>query len=289
MRKTTTLSKFAKESFLVACQSKERSVVFSWVQAQTHRTRETMMRRSCFVILVVCTFGMVSHAQQSQGGDSQGSSTPPLNVNQIAIRRWYAANTAPTQFSTGGNGPRAVAFDGANIWVANLIDDTVTKLRASDGVTVGTFPVGRNPIGLAFDGANIWVANFSENTVSKLSASDGSTMGTFPVGTKPVDVAFDGANIWVTNQGTSNNVIKLRASDGALLGTFAVGSAPQFIAFDGVNVWITNQGSDNVTKRRASDGTLLGTFSVGSSPFGIGFDGANIWVASVNSGTVAKL
>jgi hypothetical protein len=36
----------------------------------------------------------------------------------------------------------------------------VSKLRASDGALLGTFAVGTNPSALAFDGANIWVANF---------------------------------------------------------------------------------------------------------------------------------
>jgi DNA-binding beta-propeller fold protein YncE len=43
----------------------------------------------------------------------------------------------------------------------------VTKLRASDGANLGTFPVGTEPYGVAFDGANIWVANSISNTVSK--------------------------------------------------------------------------------------------------------------------------
>jgi DNA-binding beta-propeller fold protein YncE len=49
----------------------------------------------------------------------------------------------------------------------------VTKLRASDGVVLGTFPVGNAPAGIAFDGANIWVANLS-NSVTKLRASEGT-------------------------------------------------------------------------------------------------------------------
>ena len=35
------------------------------------------------------------------------------------------------------------------------------------------FAVGNIPIGIAFDGANIWVANSSSGTVTKLRASDG--------------------------------------------------------------------------------------------------------------------
>ena len=52
-----------------------------------------------------------------------------------------------------------MAFDGANIWVANPLLNTVTKLRASDGAALGTFPAGPFPYGVAFDGANIWVVN----------------------------------------------------------------------------------------------------------------------------------
>jgi DNA-binding beta-propeller fold protein YncE len=69
-------------------------------------------------------------------------------------------------FAVGTN-PIAVAFDGANIWVANF-GGNVTKLRASDGTVLGTFAVGTNPFGVAFDGANIWVTNQGSSTVSKL-------------------------------------------------------------------------------------------------------------------------
>ena len=66
-----------------------------------------------------------------------------------------------------------MAFDGANIWVANSgssAGNTVTKLRVSDGACVGTctFTVGTGPYGVAFDGANIWVTNNTSGNVTKL-------------------------------------------------------------------------------------------------------------------------
>jgi DNA-binding beta-propeller fold protein YncE len=63
-----------------------------------------------------------------------------------------------------------VAFDGTNIWVANNSDNTLTKLLASTGATLGTFTVGAAPVGLAFDGANIWVANQGSSSVTKIPA-----------------------------------------------------------------------------------------------------------------------
>jgi YVTN family beta-propeller protein len=67
-----------------------------------------------------------------------------------------------------GSNPWGVAFDGANIWVANSGSNNVTKLLAATGALLGTFPVGSNPKAVAFDGANIWVANWGSKSVSKL-------------------------------------------------------------------------------------------------------------------------
>jgi DNA-binding beta-propeller fold protein YncE len=94
------------------------------------------------------------------------SPTTSANPMQIALLRWYECIQTDDTYPVGSH-PFALAFDGANIWVANSLDDTVTKVRASDGSLVGTYPVGRWPNALAFDGANIWVVNSGNNTVSK--------------------------------------------------------------------------------------------------------------------------
>ena len=67
-----------------------------------------------------------------------------------------------------GSEPNNLAFDGTSIWVTNFLDNTVTQLRATDGLRLGTFPTGHSPVGVAFDGANIWVSNHNDDTVSKL-------------------------------------------------------------------------------------------------------------------------
>src|SRR5437016_1145142 len=69
----------------------------------------------------------------------------------------------------------------------------------SPNVTVQSFPVGNRPEGLAFDGTSIWVVNEFDNTVTKLRASDGTIEGVFAIGREPKYLAFDGANIWATN------------------------------------------------------------------------------------------
>ena len=218
---------------------------------------------------------------------SDGAAVPPGRTpQQIATLHWYAA-ADQTTFPVGSS-PYGVAFDGSNIWVTHSIGGIVTKLRASDGVTLGNFAAGASPFGVAFDGSNIWVANYSTNIVTKLRASDGATLGAFPVGTGPYSVAFDGSSIWVPNF-LSNNVTRLRASDGVNLGTFAVGTSPVGVAFDGSNIWVSSFQDNRVTKLRASDGANLGSFAVGASPEGVAFDGSSIWVSNFQDNSVTKL
>lgn len=256
----------------------------------------------------------------------QGPQGLPYNPAQVALLRWYPINQT-TNFTVGnatdgmafdgaamwvvsngdntvikirasdgavlgtfpvGSKPGFAAFDGANVWVTNSQSQSVTELRASDGTVLGTFTVGNGCNGIAFDGANIWVANHSDNTLTKLQASNGSVLGTFAVPASPEELAFDGANIWVSLD--SGVALKILASNGSIQGTFSVGNQPRALAFDGANVWITNSSDNTVTKLRASDGSLLGTFSSGGvGVVAITFDGFNVWVANFNSGTVTIL
>jgi hypothetical protein len=157
-----------------------------------------------------------------------------FNPLQVALLQWYPANLT-TRFVIVGTGPAGVAFDGANIWVANHTSNSITKLQANDGTVLGTFAAGNGPQVAAFDGANIWIADYLGNNVTKLRASDRVLLGAFDVGSGPQGVAFDGANGWVTNTG-SQTVSKLRAADGTLLGTFPVGLDPTFVACDGTSI-----------------------------------------------------
>jgi hypothetical protein len=207
------------------------------------------------------------------------SSVPLVNPQQVALLKWYEANT-----STSFNLPTiavGAAYDGANIWVAHYDGgNIVTMVRANDGAILGSFPTGSQPYGVAYDGANIWVANSNGGTVTKIRASDGAVLGTYPAGSGPRRLVFDGANIWVANW-DDDSVTKLRASDGVMLGTYPVSGHPHGIAFDGKDIWVTNTDSNTVTKLKGTDGSLLGIYPLGgaSGPNSLAFDGTSIWAA----------
>jgi YVTN family beta-propeller protein len=231
--------------------------------------------------------------------------TADILQSRAALLQWYPQTLSLPNITN----THSACFDGANVWVTSYDSNTASKVRATTGKVLGTFPAGSGAAGCAFDGANIWVADFLSGTVTKINASSGATVGTFSTsGVNPYDVIFDGTYIWVSNNG-SGTVAKIVPASGTLVSTYSVGASyphsmafdgtyiwvtvqantPWGMAFDGVNIWVTDNGSDTVTELLASSGAVEATITVGSSPVAVTFDGIYIWVGNEGSNTLTKL
>jgi S-layer family protein len=151
-----------------------------------------------------------------------------------------SVNTVTTGFSQ----PLGIIYDGTNIWVTDVGDNTLKKLD-SNGNIVQTISVGLFPSFPVFDGTNIWVPNRIQHTVSVVRATGilaGTVLATLTgngLG-NPVAASFDGERILVTNF-TANSISLWRASDLTPMGTFSTGasSGPEGACSDGLNFWIT--------------------------------------------------
>ena len=136
------------------------------------------MKKVLFVAVLIAliggsVFGAISTANAAKAIPMPTPTARSANTLQIALLRWYEANQSDITYPAGALTPWGICFDGANIWVTDARYDsrTVSKLRASDGASLGTYTVGTGPQGVCFDGANIWVTNSGDNTVSKLSST----------------------------------------------------------------------------------------------------------------------
>jgi outer membrane protein assembly factor BamB len=96
-----------------------------------------------------------------------------------------------------GTDPQGIAFDGANMWVANQKSNNITKLRVSDGAVLGTYTTASQSSNVVFDGTYIWVS--CTGSVVKLNAANGALIAKYSAG-GPYGVAFDGADVWVSNE-----------------------------------------------------------------------------------------
>jgi S-layer family protein len=154
---------------------------------------------------------------------------------------------AATTIATGFTQPRAIVFDGVNIWVTDT-SAGLLKLDAS-GAILQTVAIV-SPVGVVFDGANIWVTNnFAELTVVRTST--GAVLATLSGnGLNGVSAAaFDGQRVLATNVAGSS-VSLWKAADLTPLGSFSTGagSSPSGACSDGVSFWITLSGTAQLAR-----------------------------------------
>jgi len=191
--------------------------------------------------------------------------------------------------TTVGNSPLMVKSDGLDLWVANNVTATVSRVRASDGKLVDTWSGVNTAFGVLVAIGKVFVTG--QTTPGTLYQIDPtlpagavttvtSTLGAFTDG-----LAFDGARIWTANSGGSVSIVTLSPLN---VTTVTTGfSAPVGILYDGANIWVTDQGSvPGKLFKLNSNGAIIQTVTTDTGPSNPVFDGTNIWVPNDGSNTV---
>jgi sugar lactone lactonase YvrE len=158
-------------------------------------------------------------------------------------------NGTTTNFTTGFTQPQGILFDGTNIWVTDVQDNKLKKLAF--GNVIQNVPVGSSPQFPVFDGASIWVPNSGSNSLTVVRARDGMVLATLTGNglNFPQQAAFDGQRILVTN-GSGNSVSLWKAADLTPIGSVSTGAStnPVGVCSDGINFWITLQGTNQLAR-----------------------------------------
>src|SRR5262249_19896298 len=201
--------------------------------------------------------------------------------------------TTIASLTTFGSGSDGVASDGADLWVANNTDDTVSRVRASDGKLLETWTGATRAVAvLAGPMGSVFVAGASGGSTGQLSritpaqpAGAVTTVATteFPSGA----MAFDGARIWTTNSSSVSIITPGPVTPWTTTtGTFVGGVSPAGMVWDGSNIWITDNSAGPLL-RLDSGASVLQTITVGSGPVEAVFDGTSIWVPNGLSNSVS--
>jgi hypothetical protein len=144
-----------------------------------------------------------------------GATSPPF---QTALTSQPSDFTLAVTFTGNMSQPVALAADSSgNIWIANRLGNTITKLSQNGTLLSGTGYTNslNGPFALAFDpSGNLWVTNSGNNTLSKFGSSGTpATNSPYSGGSmsNPVGIAFDSqGNGWITNNvaaGTLTEVV----------------------------------------------------------------------------------
>jgi hypothetical protein len=221
---------------------------------------------------------------------NRGSQRAALNQFWTTTPRYNTPQGAGTLGTTTvGASPRAVASDGADLWVANYVDGSVSRVRGSDGKLLGTWTGANYASGVLVALGRIFVTG---NTVpGNLYVIDPSqpvgavTTLSNVLGNNPRKIAFDGRRIWTVNNATVS-IITPDSPSFTVTNIEGLGALYE-ILYDGANIWITaSDASGFKLKKLDSSGVVIDTAPSGSNPQTPIFDGTNIWVPNYSADSV---
>jgi DNA-binding beta-propeller fold protein YncE len=196
--------------------------------------------------------------------------------------------------------PDAVSSNGTDVFVANVLGNSVTELNASKGTLVqvmsGSSYKFDYPVAVSAYGPYAWVANAQGNSVTEINASTGAAVQVISSHIDhPVSISSDGTHVWVANF-DNNTVTELSATTGALVQVISTVSdqiyEPLSVSSDGTHVWVVNT-EYGVTELSASTGayvSYLGEEQYGfSSADAVSSDGTHVWVANDGNSVVTEI
>ncbi len=172
----------------------------------------------------------------------------------VAMAERKDANDSPAY----ANG-LSLSRDGAWLWVANTLDDTVTLVdvvqrKVVVSVAVEAFPYA---VQLSADGGKVYVSNWGAQSVSVIAVEERKLVGAIKVGEHPSGMALslDGARLFVANS-NSDTVSVIDTGKDAVVGTISLapypgapfGSQPNAltVSSDGRTLFVANGGNNDL-------------------------------------------
>jgi sugar lactone lactonase YvrE len=204
-----------------------------------------------------------------------------------ALDQWAMWSTVPSsgRVAVGGQ-PQGVKSDGADLWVANLSSNTVSRVRASDGRLLETWTGATNPrFVLAYKGRIFVTGSTNPGRLYVIDPSQPAgnvTVFANNLGDDPFGIAGGEFYVWTANFGGS--ISRVDPVTGSVTNYVTGFVEPRGIIFDGSNLWVTDSAMNALLK--VSNGAVVQAVLVGDAPHFPIFDGTNIWVPNYLSDSV---
>ena len=217
------------------------------------------------------------------GGDDEAGAA--IAENSVGLIDPSSGDVRSQIALDGGPGPSAA--DGDSVWVANTLDDTVSRVDAESG-QVATIDIGGDPAGVATGAGFTWVADATEGTVEQIDPEANTVVGSLKVGNGPggVAVAFDA--VWVATA-VDGAVVRVDLESGEVTDRIPVGSRPTAIAAGAGSLWVTDEAAGTVIRVQPRTGRVSEAIAVGNGPDSVAFGEGAVWVANRIDGTVSRI
>jgi YVTN family beta-propeller protein len=222
------------------------------------------------------------------GGGGGGGGSAKVAPNSLAIID-PQSNRVTGSIPNVGTRPSSVTAGSGSIWVANLDDETLTRVSPTTESVERTFALDATPTGLAYGAGAIWVANGLLGSVARFDPSVQDVTATTPVTQRSHagGAAYGEGAVWAV---FGNSVIgKIDPRTNELESpTGIAGSAPAAIAVGEGAVWVANSGDNTISRILPETVSAVASPSVGRQPYGITVGDGAVWVTNRGDDNVTR-
>ncbi len=222
------------------------------------------------------------------GGAGSSPLGAPNSLVAIGLRDDRVEGSVPV-----GADPDAITLGAGSVWVANLDDETVSRVDPATMTAVRTLPVGGPPDGIAAAGGAIWVAESSARSssvsVRRIDAEFNSIDATVDLANvvpgSQVAIAGRQGPLWVAP--FSGELTALDPTSGRVLRRIDPKVAPVAVDAGAGAVWVVDSDGDSVARvsKRGSSYSI----PVGHVPDAIAVGAGGVWIADTGDGTVERI
>ncbi|MEP6636800.1 MAG: hypothetical protein ABJB97_08750 [Acidobacteriota bacterium] len=221
---------------------------------------------------------------------------------RAALQQWWrptsagavrAINLAPNAT------PKSIVCDGKDVWTANGLIGTVSRVDAASGRLLQTWTGMSDASAVIACAGQVFVTALQGvNTPARLyvinpeaTTAGAATLFQGNIGFQPEQITFDGTFLWTANRNdfsSGGSITRIDVAT-ALADTFNVGfDTPQDILWDGENLWVSDPGLNALLRVNPNTGAVLDSIAV-NLPRTLLFDGTNLWVTTGSGGAPVKV
>ncbi|MFL5862783.1 MAG: ABC transporter substrate-binding protein, partial [Solirubrobacteraceae bacterium] len=238
---------------------------------------------------------LVAVATQLAGSEPSSVRVAPNSLAAIDVK----TNRVSAAMAVGTR-PGPIAVGSGSLWVANLDDQTVSRIDLSTLRTVRVIPAAAPPTGIAASGGGVWVVESSPSlkpnatpatsvSVAPLDPGFNSFGAAVPIGNVvwggPGAIAARGGSVWVAP--STGLLTRLDGRSRRVTRQLDPNASPAGIAIGEDAVWLTDTDAGNVVRVDATG--LSKPIPVGAAPTAITVGGGGVWAVDSPDDAVVRI
>jgi YVTN family beta-propeller protein len=252
--------------------------------------RRTPVLAAAGLVLLAAVAAAVFLATRDSGGGLSG--VRPNHVGVIDPETNDIVDEIPV-----GIRPGAIAGGRGAVWVANLDDQTLTKIASTSRMPADTVPLAdRTPTGLAVGEGGVWVAHGLRGQLSRVDPQFGTVTKTLDVTSGLVPgvrgaVATGAGAVWAVYD--DSTFARIDPADPPHVARSGVaGDGPTALVVARGLIWVVNALEPTVTRYSPDtfdEGPIGLAIRVGRRPTAIAEGEGALWVANADDDTVTRI